>query len=227
MIVGGMSVALFDLDDTLTDRRAIFREWAEDFARRHDLEGAAVEWMVAADDDGNRPRRDFFGMVVGEYSLPYSADDHEERHYSEFLALHRVTSATTNALRRLRASGWKIGIVTNGGPAQQAKIDYASLGELVDASCISSVLGVRKPEAAIFRHALDRCGCTADGGWMVGDNAVADVGGARSVGLRTIWLHHGRQWPERLGYQPDHQVASVSDAVDIILNEVPLPDGGR
>ncbi|MER5627063.1 HAD hydrolase-like protein [Streptosporangium sp. NPDC002544] len=32
----------------------------------------------------------------------------------------------------------------------------------------------------------------ADGGWMVGDHLVADIGGGRAAGLRTAWVDRGR-----------------------------------
>ncbi|MEV7969644.1 HAD hydrolase-like protein [Sphaerisporangium sp. NPDC088356] len=34
------------------------------------------------------------------------------------------------------------------------------------------------------------------GGWMIGDNLVADVTGGRAAGLRAIWVDRGT-WPGR------------------------------
>ncbi|MEV4159252.1 HAD hydrolase-like protein [Nonomuraea dietziae] len=64
--------------------------------------------------------------------------------------------------------------------------------------------------------AAKRCGTTlAHGGWMVGDRVVADVGGGRSAGLRTIWIDRGT-WPER-DQAADHVVTDVLQAMEILL----------
>ena len=47
---------------------------------------------------------------------------------------------------------------------------------------------------------------------MVGDSADTDIAGGRAAGLRTAWLHHGREW-ERPDLPPDALVATIHDAV--------------
>src|SRR5207302_7157176 len=84
-------------------------------------------------------------------------------------------------------------------------------------SCVSEVLGIRKPDPAIFHYALSLCSCDPAGSWMVGDNPQTDIGGARSSGLRTIWLSGGREWPAELSFRPDHVVSTVPEAVDVVV----------
>ncbi|MER6827449.1 HAD-IA family hydrolase [Streptosporangium sp. NPDC000563] len=98
-----------------------------------------------------------------------------------------------DGLSRLRASGWKVAIVTNGTADNQlGKIQRTGLAEAVDAYALSGVDGMRKPDIGLFEVAAKRCGMALEGGgWMVGDNLVADIGGGRAVGLRTIWIDQG------------------------------------
>ncbi|MEU3521166.1 HAD hydrolase-like protein, partial [Streptomyces sp. NPDC006654] len=56
-----------------------------------------------------------------------------------------------------------------------------------------------------------------DGGWMIGDNPAADIGGGHMAGLRTIWVR-GRPWPDLLP-APHRTVDDVTDAITILLNE--------
>ncbi len=56
-------IALFDLDNTLVDRQAAFRQWAEWFVETKRLESDDVEWLVAADLDGNAPRDELFAKL--------------------------------------------------------------------------------------------------------------------------------------------------------------------
>ncbi|WP_239104210.1 HAD hydrolase-like protein [Microbispora corallina] len=52
------------------------------------------------------------------------------------------------------------------------------------------------------------------GGWMIGDNLVADIAGGRAAGLRTIWIDRGT-WPDS---EPDadHVVTDVLQAMEIL-----------
>ncbi|WP_244301673.1 HAD hydrolase-like protein [Microbispora triticiradicis] len=34
------------------------------------------------------------------------------------------------------------------------------------------------------------------GGWVIGDNLIADIAGGRAAGLRTIWIDRGA-WPDQ------------------------------
>ncbi|MGW4469305.1 HAD family hydrolase [Nonomuraea sp. NPDC004354] len=131
--------------------------------------------------------------------------------------LVRCRSETLDGLARLRASGWKVAIVTNGmADNQLGKIQQTGLAEAVDAYALSGIEGMRKPDVGLFEVAAKRCGTTlADGGWMVGDHLVADIGGGRSAGLRTIWIDRGT-WPEH-DHPADHVVTGVLQAIEILL----------
>ncbi|MEV6160242.1 HAD family hydrolase [Nonomuraea sp. NPDC052129] len=116
----------------------------------------------------------------------------------------------------LRAAGWRVGIVTNGiADNQLGKLRRTGLANAVDGYAVSGVEGIRKPETGLFEITAQRCGTSlAKGGWMVGDNLIADIQGAQTAGLCTIWIDRGT-WPghER---QADHVVADTVDAIAII-----------
>jgi putative hydrolase of the HAD superfamily len=83
-----------------------------------------------------------------------------------------------------------VGIVTNNAVAEQIeKLAHLGMTDWVDVLVISEEAGVRKPDAAIFRLALERCGASADEAVMVGDSWGADVMGARAAGIRVVWLN--------------------------------------
>ena len=182
-------LALFDLDDTLVALKPAFRRFAADFARRRELPADAEERLVAAWDPYQR-RDEFFARVRERYGLAESVE-HLWRGYRrgmpEFVELR---AEVRDGLVALWSAGWRLGIVTNGEADNQlGKVERTGLDQLVDSVAVSGVLGVRKPDPEIFRIAAEGAGCgLADGGWMVGDNAQADVGGGAAVGLRTVWV---------------------------------------
>jgi HAD superfamily hydrolase (TIGR01549 family) len=87
----------------------------------------------------------------------------------------------------------KVAVVTNNVVAEQVeKLAHLGLTELVDVLVISEEAGVRKPDAAIFRLALERCGSSAEQAVMLGDSWGSDVLGARAAGIRALWLNRAR-----------------------------------
>lgn len=120
-------------------------------------------------------------------------------------------------LEALRGAGWTIGIATNGaGDIQRAKLTETGLAPLFDGICVSGEVGVRKPERSFFEAAAAECGASLSaGGWMVGDNPETDMGGARAVGLRTLWVANGREWADG-PREPDVMVPGLAEAIEVL-----------
>jgi putative hydrolase of the HAD superfamily len=210
---------LFDLDNTLVDRETVFRTWAEWFVADRSMDSGAVDWLCRADDDGFASRHDLFAAAREELGLQESVEAMVASYWDDYISFYRPDPDVISALKRLRASLWRIAIVTNGPSTQHEKVSRAGLEELVDACCVSHEIGVEKPDGLIFEEALRRCGRSRLDefpAWMVGDAPVPDMLGGRDAGLRTLWMHRGRRWAES-GFEPDAQVGSVSEAVEVLL----------
>lgn len=183
------SLALFDLDDTLIALRPAFRRFARDFARRHALPAEAEDWLFRAWDPYQR-RDEFFARVRERYGLAKSVEDLWRLYRTGMPEFVELRDEVRDGLVAMRRAGWRLGIVSNGEADNQlGKVERTGLDRLVDSVAVSGALGIRKPDAEIFRIAAEGAGCAlADGGWMVGDNAHADIGGGAAVGLRTVWV---------------------------------------
>ena len=212
-----MPLVIFDLDDTLVDRAGLARRWATEWAADHALRADEVAWLVDADCGGYTPREAFFTAVRERLGLDEPVPTLIEACRERMVALVEPDPGALRALVLLRRAGWRIAIVTNGDTAlQRAKIRRSGLDAVVDAIAVSGELGVGKPDPRIFEVAARRCGERLDGtGWMVGDSPQWDVVGGRGVGLRTIWLRHGRSWDDGLP-APDAAVDSLDEAVRIL-----------
>ena len=174
-------VVLFDLDNTLADREAAFRRWAESFAREHDLDWSAVEFLCAGDGDGFVPRDELFASVRDRFGVTTSVEELVTRYRADYPPHFEPEPDVRAALTALRADGWKIGIVTNGPTSQNAKIASLGLDDLIDGICVSADVGVDKPDPRIFDLTAARCGAPLDG-WMVGDSADTDIAGGPGRG---------------------------------------------
>lgn len=212
-------LALFDLDDTLVDRQLAFSAWAAGFADEHGLGDEASRWLITADKRGTGPRDQYFRVVREHFGLAAAAEELWAAFRAQMPDLVRCDSQVLDGLTQLRASGWRVGIVSNGmADNQLMKIERSGLGERVDACCVSGDVGIRKPDVRIFQLAAERCGRNlADGGWMIGDNPEHDIAGGRAAGLGTMWVSGQRLWPGGES-RADRTVADAATAISLLLD---------
>ena len=84
----------------------------------------------------------------------------------------------------------KVGIVTNNLlEEQRVKLEVCGLSSFIDELITSEEYGCRKPDAEIFKIALDRLQCSKEEAVMVGDSWETDIIGARNAGIRPIWFN--------------------------------------
>lgn len=102
-----------------------------------------------------------------------------------------VFPGSVAALEKLAAAGWQHVIVSNHVPELDGLLRDLGLDRYFAAVVNSSLVGWEKPHRRIFEVALELAG-SPERVWMVGDNPVADVGGARALGIPGILVGPGR-----------------------------------
>ncbi|MGX5184991.1 HAD family hydrolase [Streptomyces avermitilis] len=205
-------IALFDLDNTLTDHTTAFALWAAEFS---DATGVPVPWLLKAEERHDGARHRFFEEIKNVVGVRESiaALHGAYRQRSAELVPHRPEVCA--ALKTLVEDGWGLGVVTNGPPdAQRTKLKVAQLDQYFGSVVISGDYGVRKPDPELFRLALDELHAHA-GTWaaMAGDCLATDVEGGLRAGLHTVWVAGGRA---RLPSDPmpTRTVQTVVEAAD-------------
>ena len=97
-----------------------------------------------------------------------------------------VRPVMMEALRRLKASALRTAAVTNNvAPLASGERDVSELLSLFDVVVESSVVGVRKPEEAFYKIALDALDTPADACVYLDDLGV-NLKPARAMGMTTI-----------------------------------------
>ena len=91
-------------------------------------------------------------------------------------------------VRAVVDAGIQVGVVSNADGHVADDLAAAGFGDLFDVIVDSTVVGVSKPDPAIFGFALDRLGVSAADTWYVGDSPLFDLGGARAAGLAEFVL---------------------------------------
>ncbi|ELS55205.1 HAD family hydrolase [Streptomyces viridochromogenes] len=209
-------LVLFDLDNTLVDRWGTLAGWAAEFTAQHGLEDEERAYVLGMVSERAYPST--FDAIRCRYRLSMSAAELWGAYCADIAALVSCEAGVLDGLEELRADGWRVGVATNGAAGiQRAKLRATGISERVDGVFVSEEADARKPETRHFALAAACCGAAlGDGGWMVGDNPVNDIGGGRSAGLRTIWVGNGRSWPLD-GLGPDHVVRHARAAIDLLL----------
>ena len=115
-----------------------------------------------------------------------------------------------DVLRRLRAAGLKLAILSNGEPAMlAAAVENAGIGALLDAVISVEEAGVYKPDPRVYRLAVDRLAVRAEQIAFQSSNAW-DVNGAACFGLRPVWINRFGAPAERLPGDAEHELQDLS-----------------
>lgn len=214
--VQDLPLLLCDLDGTVLDRQEAFRLWANAFTDTSALPPDSVAWFIEEDRDGHRDKTELFSAAKRRFSLHGEVGDLVDAFREDFPRHFRLEIDTVRALERARSAGWRIALVTNGGPAQIRKVEATGLAGYLDSVTVSSVIGIRKPDVGIFRAAAAAAGAGLAGGWMIGDSPEADIQGAARSELRSVWLHRGREWPA-VAYSPTARATTFAEAVGLAM----------
>lgn len=148
-----------------------------------------VQKLIELDRDGYAPRKDLFATLVGELDLPPTLAERLLEDYRDgFPGACCLFPDAAQTLAGLRASGLKLGLITNGSVRMQSrKLQCLALAPAFDAVLISDAEGIRKPDPRIFHRALERLDVRPVNAAFVGDNHDVDMAGARAAGMLAIW----------------------------------------
>jgi putative hydrolase of the HAD superfamily len=98
---------------------------------------------------------------------------------------------TTEILDYLTKKNYVLHLITNGfDNIQHSKLKYSNLTGYFNEVITSEKAGSLKPHKEIFEFALQATGADVTNSIMIGDNIEADIKGAMSAGLDTIFVNH-------------------------------------
>ncbi|MBX3092384.1 MAG: HAD-IA family hydrolase [Cryobacterium sp.] len=202
-----MDLFLFDFDETLYDYNFRIRLpalslitgisqyrlakdwWAAGFEKRAE----AGEWPTSAEY-----LAEFARQTGAELTL-------EQWRETRMLASTRI-SGSIDALRRASEYGTVAVLTNNPSPfAESFAIMAPDVAEIVGSNVlVSSDLGVRKPDAEIYRRALERFGAKPENAFFA-DDSESNTAGASAVGIHSFQI----PW---VGDTP--QTKALQDAVE-------------
>jgi 2-haloacid dehalogenase len=114
-------------------------------------------------------------------------------------------------LKRLKAGGLRMAILSNGSPAMlDPLVRAAKFESYFDAVLSVEEAGVFKPNARVYQLAVDRLGVPAAAISFQSSNGW-DAWAASAFGMKVVWCNRYGQQPERLPGKPDREIKSLAE----------------
>lgn len=176
----------FDQADVDREARAALAAASQRAARD------GIAWTTSAEAS----RRFWTGIYVATLAALGVADDGDVagRIYEQFTQPHRYAlfPDALPALRELKASGYRLGLVSNWEAWLAGLLDRLGVAPLFDVAVVSGAEGVEKPDPRIFEIALHRMGVAPERAAYVGDSPSHDVEPAMRLGMGAVLVdRHG------------------------------------
>jgi len=182
--------------------RLLFEPWREDYERRYEL-GREADWKPHL----TRLRK-YAGIKHHDATLLAAWF----RPYGETLV---ALEGGAETLSRLKASGLRIGLVSNvplPGILYRRILARYGLAAPIETFHFSYDDGSRKPSPAMIRHALTALAVAPGAALMVGDRRSSDVAAGRAAGVGTVWLRR----EDGGGPTPDHTIDNLLELPGLI-----------
>ncbi|MCM1049345.1 MAG: HAD family hydrolase [Clostridiales bacterium] len=102
----------------------------------------------------------------------------------------RVYDGVKEFLEELRQRGKGVYLLSNAqSDFTRPEIEMLGLTKYFDGIFISSEQGCKKPSIRFFSKLLEQYGLEAKESIMIGNDEAADIAGAKSVGMATLYIH--------------------------------------
>jgi HAD superfamily hydrolase (TIGR01549 family) len=228
-----MDAVFFDLDETLLDDATSYdiaiSRVAADMAAAYPRFGfsdlfavykrvadeywpAVAEAVIRGRLRGDDVRLEAWRRALSTYGV---IDEHIAQAALQSYSVHRsntyaVFPDVLGVVTSLREQ-FKLAIITNGASyTQWDKVRATRLEACFDLVLVSGDIGVGKPDAAIFRAALNKLELDPERVWHVGDSLEADVAGACQTGLgAAVWMNrNGAKRPDG-SPKPHHEISTL------------------
>jgi putative hydrolase of the HAD superfamily len=198
-----ISAVLFDLDNTLVNRKLAFEEFTNRLIDKYitittpSERSEVILYIREADKDGYRSKKELYQELLEKlkWNKETRIDELLDFWFSEFFKCTVLMDGAIEVISFLRSKEMKLGLITNGSiHSQNAKIDQVGIRQYFDTIVVSDEVQIKKPDSRIFDIALKRLNVEPETSIYVGDHPVNDIKGALDAGLKTVWLKGFRDW---------------------------------
>ena len=176
--------------------------FAAERAGKHKLD----EWLWPQIRQGEVPRTidhyywgEYLKALVEQLGVPEAARpammQRVANGFRDITLWSRVLPETPPFLHKLRAQGYRLGVISNSIGTMEQQLERVGLRHYFEVAIDSAVVGVEKPHPEIFRIALERAKVLPADAIFVGDTNATDMGGAHLAGLAGVLIDRVGAYP--------------------------------
>ena len=193
---------LFDLDETLLDRAGSLQDfvtWQANGMLRSSIRDVEeyCNRFQELDSNGAVWKDQVYLQLVQEFNIAdWSVAELLASYELCFSGFCKFIPNALEAIESLHNKGYKLGLVSNGKtPFQERNFKALGVSHLFGSVVVSEAVGFRKPEPEIFILACNELDTAPENVVFVGDNPTADIQGAKSLGMYTVYIprHYGQE----------------------------------
>jgi putative hydrolase of the HAD superfamily len=129
-------------------------------------------------------------------------------------ASYKLFDDALPTLDALRAEGYRMGLISNFEKWLEQMLVDLEVGHHFDPSVISGIVGIEKPDPAIYELALEKAGVAPEQAIHVGDSPGMDMVPAAEAGIRGVLI-------DRLDRYQDtghHRISSLEELPPLLVN---------
>lgn len=219
------SYVLFDADETLfrfdilAGMTRMFKNYGVNFTKDDYIHYQKTNKQLWVDYQNGVISADYLQVTrFNEWSakLNVSAKELNDAFLDAMAQICEPLQGAVELLNKLKPHA-RLGIITNGfARLQTVRLEHTGLKDMFEWLVISELVGIAKPNKAIFEHTFELMGNPNKSQiLMVGDTASSDILGGNNVGIDTCWLQHpGEQLPE--GITPTYTITKLEQLQAIL-----------
>ena len=251
-----LRAALFDVGDTLVDTAAMPEDLdellREALRREFGERDWYARWISGKIGPPRSAERDLAAIAAGDEEIfrqetirwyeewfrnaAIGIDDIDVDRLRSTMCvpLDRVTTPVVGALDAVRwckAKGLTVVLVSNtlsrGDEESWVDVRRLGLADAVDAVVTSHSVGWQKPHRRIFERALELAGVRAEEAVMVGDRLLADMWGAKRLGMRAVLRRTAAHDQAQVEVRPDAVIDDLTELAGVLTAWLSVPTAHR
>lgn len=129
-------------------------------------------------------------------------------------ASYKLFDDVLPTLDAVSAAGYRMGLISNFERWLEQMLVDLEVGHHFEPSIISGIVGIEKPDPAIYELALERAGVAPENAVHVGDSPEMDVRPAASIGIQGILLDRAGRYPGA----KNHRISSLEELPPLLVN---------
>jgi putative hydrolase of the HAD superfamily len=215
------SAILFDLDDTIFDRKESLVRLCSKIYNELEIK---IEFEIfqkklyKLDNNGYADKKSIVEGLNKKFCISINENWFKEYFMNNLSEDPKVNDNADTLLMYLKKQNIRTGIITNGSVKyQEKKIKNLKIEALVDVICISEKVGYSKPQNEIFQSALKSINKEPEECIFIGDNYEKDVLGSINAGMKGILYEKGL---EKSKYKYSNTISNLNEVKDILYKSI-------